>query len=82
MELWYFIFEVYYYDECDNYDAAHDSGVICAPDKAAVLKQLENYYGKNNVYDIRIRDVEMDTNEILFERNFPGLIDKLQNPIE
>lgn len=82
MEMWYFIFEVRYYDEYDNYEPAHDEGIICAPDRATVMERLERWYGSDNIYEIRIRDVEMDTNEILFERNFPGLVDMLKNPIE
>lgn len=83
MELWYFIFDVKYYDDYDdNYEKCHERGVICAENKSAVLERLEQWYGKDNIYDMRIYDVDMDTNEILLERNFPGLIDMLENPIE
>lgn len=83
MELWYYIFEVGYYDDCeDPWVKREELGIICAPDKKTVIERLENYFGKNSICDVRIYDVEMDTNEILFERNFPGLIEIMEHPKE
>lgn len=82
MELWYFIFDIRFYDDYDTpWKKCHERGIICALNKAAVMNKLEEWYG-DHIYDIRIYDVDMDTNEILLERNFPGLIEMMENPIE
>lgn len=82
MELWYYLFEVKFYDDYDTpWENRTERGLICAPNRIAVMERLENYFGEH-IYDIRIYDVNMDTNEILLERNFPGLIEMMENPIE
>ena len=82
MEFYYYIFEIKYYDDGNDYKEREERGVICASSKADIIEKLEQWFGKNNIYDIRIYDVNMDTNEILFENNFPGLIELLENPVE
>ena len=81
-ELWYYIFDVKFYDDAEDYTKARESGIICAETKIDAMQRLDNWFGINNIYDIHIYDVEMDTNEILFERNFPGLIKLMKNPVE
>ena len=82
MELWYYIFEIKYYDDYETpYVKREGRGIICAPNKKTVIEKLENYFG-DNIYDVRVYDVEMDTNEILFEKNFPGIIEMMENPKE
>lgn len=82
-ERWYYIFEIGYYDECENFEKRRERGLICAHSKSEVASILETWYGGDgNIYSMEIYDVNMDTNEILFERNFPGLIDLVENPIE
>ena len=82
-ERWYYIFNIGYYDECENFEKRRESGLICARSKSDVAGILETWYGGDgNIYSIEIYDVNMDTNEILFERNFPGLIQLVENPIE
>lgn len=80
MELWYYLFEVKFYDDYDTQDRT-ERGLICAPNMPTVMTRLIDWYGEH-IYDIRIYNVEMDTNEILLERNFPGLIEMMENPIE
>lgn len=82
MEFYYYLFEVKFYDDYEiPWKDCHERGVICADSRATVINRLEQWYG-NHIYDVRIYDVDMDTNEILLERNFPGLIEMLENPIE
>ena len=82
-ERWYYIFEIGYYDECENFEKRKERGLICARSKSEVAGRLETWYGGDgNIYSMEIHDVDMDTNEILFERNFPGLIQLVENPIE
>lgn len=82
-ERWYYIFDIGYYDECENFEEREERGLICARSKSDVAGILETYYGGDgNIYSMEIHDVNMDTNEILFERNFPGLIQLVENPIE
>lgn len=82
MELWYYLFEVKFYDDYDTpWEDRTERGLICAPNMTAVMTRLIDWYGEH-IYDIRIYNVEMDTNEILLERNFPGLIEMMENPIE
>ena len=82
MELWYYIFEVKYYDDYETpWVKREDRGIICAPNKKTVIEKLEAYFG-DNIYDVRVYDVEMDTNEILLEKNFPGIIGMMENPKE
>lgn len=82
-ERWYYIFEVGYYDEYEDFEKRKECGLICARGKSDVAGILETYYGGDgNIYSMEIHDVNMDTNEILFERNFPGLIQLVENPIE
>lgn len=79
-ELWYFIFEVKFYEE-ETCEKKSERGIICADNKINIMKRLEDWYG-DCIYDVHIYDVDMDTNEILFERNFPGLIEMMENPVE
>ena len=85
-ERWYYIFDIGYYDEFENFEERKERGLICARCKSDVASILETWYGGDgddgNIYSMEIHDVNMDTNEILFERNFPGLIDLVENPIE
>ena len=85
-ERWYYIFDIGYYDEFENFEERKERGLICARCKSDVASILETWYGGDgddgNIYSMEIYDVNMDTNEILFERNFPGLIDLVENPIE
>lgn len=80
-ELWYYLFQVHFYDEYADFEKRIERGVMCAESKVKVMEKLEQWYGENNIYNIRIYDVDMDTNEILFEKNFPGLIDLLEWPV-
>lgn len=80
---WYYIFEIGYYDEYEDFEKRKERGLICARSKSDVAGILETWYGGDgNIYSMEIYDVNMDTNEILFERNFPGLIQIAENPIE
>lgn len=82
-ERWYYIFEIGYYDECERFEKRKERGLICARSKSDAASILETWYGGDgNIYSMEIHDVNMDTNEILFERNFPGLIQLVENPIE
>lgn len=81
MEYYYYIFEIKYYDD-DDYKERHERGIICAQSKGAIVEKLENYFGARCIFDLRIYDVNMDTEEILFERNFPGIIEMMENPKE
>lgn len=82
-ERWYYIFEIGYYDEYEDFEKRKEHGLICARGKSDAAGILETYYGGDgNIYSMEIHDVNMDTNEILFERNFPGLIQLVENPIE
>ena len=82
-ERWYYIFDIGYYDECEHFRKRKERGLICARSKSDAANILETWYGGDgNTYSIEIHDVNMDTNEILFERNFPGIIDMMENPIE
>jgi len=78
MELWYYLFDVKYFDGMKG----EDRGLICAPNKKTVLEKLEDCFGSDSIYDIRIYDVQMDTGEILFEDYFPGIIKMMENPKE
>ena len=81
MEYYYYIFEIKYYDADKDYKEISERGVICAQSKSAIVEKLEHWFGAE-IFDLRIYDVNMDTEEILFERNFPGLIEMMENPIE
>ena len=82
MQLWYFLFDVKFYDDYDiPWEECHERGVICAENKGAAMKKLEQWFG-DHIFDVRIYDVDMDTNEILLEKNFPGIIEMMENPIK
>ena len=82
MELGYYLFNVKFYDNDGNtpWEDTHERGLICAPDMMTVMTRLNEWYG-DYIYDIRIYDVDIDTNEILLERDFPGIIEVMENPI-
>ena len=52
MEFYYYIFEIKYYDDGNDYKEREERGVICASSKADIIEKLEQWFGKNNIYDI------------------------------
>lgn len=74
----FFFFDVAYYDD-GNVD--RDRGILYADDFRDAYDRIERYFGKD-IEDIHIWLVNIDTNEFLFERNFPGLMDFFCPPIE
>lgn len=80
MELGYYFFEVKFYDE-ETYELCEERGIICAESFSEVVEKLHWYFGRS-INDIHVWYVEMDTNEFLFEKNFPGLMDLISRPVE
>lgn len=77
----YFFFEVKFYDE-ETYELCSDRGILYADSFNYALEILQGWYGVRALEDVHIWFVQIDTEEILLERNFPGIMNLLSNPIE
>lgn len=77
--MYYFIYKVKFYDDCDC-ENKEERGIISVESMAEGLSSIEKYYGKDNVLSIQMAYVcnEFgDIKTILSENDFPFTVDAL-----
>lgn len=79
MNMGYFYFEIGYYEN-DTYGDKQEKGIVCASSISDVWEKMNKWFP--NIFDFHTWDVDMNTEEVLFESDFPGLMSLIKRNTE